>query len=180
MRSNRKATLAAFAPVILLISGALLPPVLAGSSLPSTQQWSVQVDNIQPGDIKLEPAFRVAIYENLLEELTKTKQFKEVLRNGDSKATSLPNLLILKTMVERYTPGSETRRAVTTFSGATKLKVRSQLSTHEGQILLEREFDGNVRFIGGNLRATHNLAHHVAATIKQSTLPPVKPSVPEP
>jgi hypothetical protein len=63
--------------------------------------------------------------------------------------------------------------------GATKLKVRSQLCTREGQIVLERVVDGNVRFFGGNLRATHNLARNVAKTIKQSTLPEPAPSVHE-
>jgi len=81
--------------------------------------------------------------------------------------------------VEEYTPGSETRRAVTTVSGATKLKVKSQLCTREGHVVLEHELHGNVRFLGGNLRATHNLAHNVAGTIKQSTLPAPAPSVTE-
>jgi hypothetical protein len=60
---------------------------------------------------------------------------------------------------------------VTTVSGATKLTVRSQLLTRDGKTVLERTVDGNVRFMGSNLRATHNLARNVAKTIKQSTLP---------
>jgi hypothetical protein len=135
-----------------------------------------QVDKIEPGDVNIGPSFTIAIYENLLKELAKAKQFKEVLRDGDRDANSVPDLLILKTMVEAYTEGSETRRAVTTVSGATKLKVRSQLCTREGQVVLERELDGNVRFFGGNLRATHNLAHNVANAIKHSSLPEPTPS----
>ena len=101
-------------------------------------------------------SFQVAIYENLLEELNKTKQFKQVFRDGDRKANEVPNLLVLKTTVEKYTPGNETRRAVTTVSGATKLTVRSQILTREGKIVLERTVNGDVRFFGSNLRATHN------------------------
>jgi hypothetical protein len=71
----------------------------------------------------------------------------------------------------KYTPGSETRWAVTTVSGSTKLNVRVQLVTREGQVVEEHVVDGNVRFIGGNLRATHNLAHNVAGTLKKSPLP---------
>jgi len=56
------------------------------------------------------------------------------------------------------TPGSETQRAVTTVSGATKLTVRSQLFTRGGRIVLESTVNGNARFFGGNLRATHKLA----------------------
>jgi hypothetical protein len=121
--------------------------------------------------VNLEPAFRVAIYENLLDELAKTMHFKQVYRSGDRKASGLLDLLIMKTIVQNYTPGSETRRAVTTVSGATKLNVRSQLCTREGQVVLERMVNGNIRFFGGNLRATHNLARNVADTIKRSPLP---------
>ena len=171
MKSNRKASLTALTAVTLIIQVALPSKGLAASNRSVAAQWSVQVDKVQPGDVNIGPSFRIAIYENLLEELAKTKQFKEVLRDGDRNANGVPDLLILKTTVEAYTEGSETRRAVTTVSGATKLKVKSQLCTREGQIVLERELNGNVRFFGGNLRATHNLAHNVANAIKQSKLP---------
>jgi hypothetical protein len=179
MKSNRKASLTAFTAVLMMIQAASPSQVLAGDSRSIAAQWNVQVDQIESGDVKIEPAFRIAIYENLLDELAKTKLFKQVLRSGDRNAKDLPNLLILKTTMEEYTPGNETRRAVTTVSGATKLKVKSQLCTREGHIVLERELNGNVRFLGGNLRATHNLAHNVAGAIKQSTLPEPVPSVTE-
>jgi hypothetical protein len=140
----------------------------AGGSIGSARQWSVQVERIDPGDLDLAHSFQVAIYENLLEELNKTKRFKYVLREGDSNASEVSDLLILKTMVVKYTPGSETQRAVTTVSGATKLTVRSQLLTREGRIVLESTVNGNVRFFGSNLRATHNLACNVAKVIRQS------------
>jgi hypothetical protein len=144
------------------------------------QPWSVQVDRVDPGDVGLEPSFGAAIYENLLEELAKTRQFEQLFRSGDRNANDVPSLLILKTTVQKYTRGSETRRAVTTVNGATKLNVRIQLVTREGHVVLENVIDGNVRFIGGNLRATHNLAHNVAASVKRSTLPKQADLVPEP
>lgn len=139
-------------------------------STSTSQQWSVQVDKVDPGDVNLEPSFQIAIYESLLDELTKTKQFKQVVREGDRNANDVSDLLILKTIVQKYSAGSETRRAVTTVSGATKLTVRTQLCTRDGKIVLEHTVDGNVRFMGSNLKATHNLAHNVAKTIKG--LPP--------
>jgi hypothetical protein len=163
MKAVRKILSAVFVVAVLFAYAALPPRLLA-------QSWSVQVDKVDPGDVNIEPAFRVAIYENLLIELAKTKQFKLVFRGGDRNASG-PEVLILKTTVQKYTPGSETRRAITTVSGATKLNVRSQLCTREGKVVLERVVDGNVRFFGGNLRATHNLARNVAETIKKSDLP---------
>ena len=139
----------------------------AGSS-GSTKQWSVQVERVEPGEINLAYSFQVATYESLLEELNNTHQFKHVFREADRKAGDVPNLLVLKTTVVKYTAGSETRRAVTTFSGATKLSVRSQLVTREGKVVLDRTVNGDVRFFGTNLRATHNLARNIAKMIKES------------
>jgi hypothetical protein len=150
-----------------------------GGKSGTAQQWSVQVDKVNPGDVVIERSFRDAIYESLLAELAKTKQFKQLYRSGDRNAKDVPRLLILKTTVQAYTPGSETRRAVTTVSGATKLNVRIQLVTPEGHQVMEHVVAGNVRFIGSNLRATHNLAHSVAATLKRSTLPETAGVVPE-
>lgn len=135
----------------------------------SATRWSVQVDQVDPGNLELANSFQIAIYENLVEELKKTKQFQQVFRDGDLKAGEVPNLLVLKTTVEKYTPGSETRRAVTTVSGATKLTVRSQLLTREGKVVFERTVNGDVRFFGSNMRATHNLARNIAKAIKQSS-----------
>ena len=142
----------------------------------SGTQWSLQVEQIDSGRLDLAHTFQVAIYENLLEELNKTKRFKSVLREGDSKASEIPDLLILKTMVVKYKPGSETQRAVTTVSGATKLTVRSQLVTREGRIVLESTVNGNVYFFGSNLRATHNLARNIAKAIKESNVAMVRVS----
>ncbi|HVI79688.1 MAG TPA: hypothetical protein VM715_16265 [Candidatus Acidoferrum sp.] len=177
MKSNRKVSSTVLMAVILMMQPALSIRALAAETRAAAPRWSVQLEKIDPANLNIDAAFRVAIYENLLDEVIKTKQFKQVLRDGDRNAQELQNLVILKTTVESYTPGSETRRAVTTVSGATKLRVRNRLCTREGQIVLERTSDGSVRFFGGNLRATHNLAHNVAAALKHSTLPDVMPSV---
>jgi len=141
----------------------------SGGEANSATRWNVQVDQVNPGNLELAYSFQIAIYENLVEELKKTTQFQQVFRDGDLKASEVPNLLVLKTTVEKYTPGSETRRAVTTVSGATKLTVRNQLLTREGKVVLERTVNGDVRFFGSNLRATHNLARNIAKSIKQSS-----------
>ena len=175
MKTNKKYSLGALAAVMILTASQLFGLSSAAKSASghdiSAVTRSMQVDQVDPGDVDIEPAFRVAIYENLLVELAKTRQFKKVFRSGDRDAGDIPDLLILKTTVQHYTPGSETRRAVTTVTGATKLNVRTQLCTRQGQVVLERVVNGNVRFFGGNLRATHNLARNVAGRIKQSALP---------
>ena len=125
----------ALVAIMFALSGQLPAQTAAakssGSSEASSIPWSVQIDQVDPGNLDLAYSFQIAIYENLVEELNKTKRFQRVFRDGDLKASEVPNLLVLKTTVEKYTAGSETQRAVTTVSGATKLTVRSQLLTRE-------------------------------------------------
>ena len=135
------------------------------------QQWSVQVDRVDPGATTLDPCFSDAIYENLLQELARSKQFEHVFRSGDRNANDISGVLVLKTLVEKFSPGSETRRAVTTVAGATKLSVHIQLLTRDGRVVLDRAVEGNVRFIGDNLRATNKVAHNAAKILRGSTLP---------
>jgi len=166
---------ALFVMTTVLLTLAIAQP--APLSAESAAQWTVQVSKVNPGAVGLSRSFQVAIYENLLHEVSKMNRFKEVLRDGDQKAANAPDLLLLKTVVEKYTAGSETRRAVTTVTGATKLTVHTQLSTPDGKIILERTVHGNVRFMGSNLRATHNLVRNIAKTIKKSSLPKPPSSV---
>jgi hypothetical protein len=170
MKPSKKISSAALTMAMLIV-GAFETQLTAQKS-GNNEPWSVQVHNVEAGDVNLDPAFRAAIYENLLAELAKTGHFKQVFRSGDRNATGVSTLLVLKTTIENYTPGSETRRAVTTVSGATKIRVLSQLRSPQGRVVWERTVDGNVRFFGANLRATQNLARNVAGNIKQSTLPP--------
>jgi hypothetical protein len=179
MKLSRRVSGLALMLGIAVIQFGLTVPALAESNHTTPAQWKVEVKQVDAGGLSIAPEFKVAIYENLLVELVKTKQFSEVLRSGDRAANGAPSLLILTTTVESYAPGSETKRAVTTVMGATKLKVRTQLCTPEGQVVLERVAHGSVRFFGGNLGATHNLARNVANAIKHATLPEPATSIAE-
>ena len=175
MKTSKCSPLIACVAAILVIGvapdvhGATVKPAVESGT--ATTHWSVQIEQVDPAGLDLPYSFQISIYENLMDELKGTKRFQQVFREGDHSANQVPNLLVLKTTVEKYTPGSETRRAVTTVSGATKLTVRSQLLTREGRIVLERPVDGDVLFFGSNLRAAHNLARNIAKTIKDSSLP---------
>lgn len=149
-----------------------LPPVEASEAPKDAQPWSVLVRRIDPGDTTLDPSFSSAIYENLMKELPRSKQFKTVFRSGDRNANDASGLLILKTLVTKYNPGSETRRAVTTVTGATKVKVEIQLLTRDGRVLLSQDVEGDVRFIGDNLRATSKVAHNAAKILARANLSP--------
>jgi hypothetical protein len=156
-----------------------------------SQRWSVRVDNVDTSDVSLDPSFEYALHKDLVKELAKTKSFRQVLPSDDRNAREVPDLLILKTTVQEDAPGSDTRGGAlddsgllgevagvflrlcgwSATSGATKLNARAQLYTREGQIVLDKVIEGEVRFTGDNSRATHNLAHNVAAALKRSPLP---------
>src|SRR5262245_49266755 len=125
-----RAALAAvlFTQMTSLNSLAASPHIAPGS------QWSIEVEKVEPGSTNVDPAFSAAIYENLVEELSKSKQFNQVFRTGDPNATGAQHLAVLATKVQSYTAGSETKRAVTTVGGATKLGVLIQLRTNDGKL----------------------------------------------
>jgi hypothetical protein len=156
-----------------------------------SQQWTLRVDKVDTGDVSLDPSFESVFQKNLLKELAKTKRFKQVLLSADRNTREVPDLLILKMTVKEHLPASETRRATpgdagalgvvaegflrlcgwSAVSGVNKLNARVQLYTREGRLVLDNVVAGDVGFTGDNSRATHNLAHNVAVTLKRSTLP---------
>src|SRR6266849_1439336 len=58
----------------------------SGGDGTSATHWNIQVDRVDPGNLDLAYSFQIAIYENLVEELNKTKQFQQVFRDGDRSA----------------------------------------------------------------------------------------------
>ena len=134
------------------------------------KRWSIQVAEVQSDATNLDPVFRVAIYENLLAELARTGTFNTIYRAGD-RSIPADNLLILRVNVRKFEAGSETKRAVTTVAGATKITAHFRLEIQAGRILKEDVVHGNVRFVGNNMSATRKLAHGVASKIKASEFP---------
>jgi len=166
-----------FCSLLAVASGALL---LAASLLaaPHPQQSAtpeklsadaVQIDRIDPPTELVVPEdFRIATYENVIREITKTKKFQHVYRDGDSNAASDKNLVIIHLVPEAYKAGSQKQREVTTVKGATSIKMKVQFKSPDGKILMEKDLEGKVRFYGENLRATYDLAKKVAKVVNES------------
>ena len=130
--------------------------------------WAIQIEPVSAEEGNLPPDFAMAIYERLIEEVGKTNKFQQVFRSGDRRATDVPNLLILTTRLEKFERGSQTKRAVTTVAGATKVTVVVQLSTRESLIKMSKKAEGTVRLFGENIKATQVLAKNIANLINQS------------
>ena len=132
--------------------------------------WAIQVERVDSTAAALPGNFSVAIYEDLLNQVAKTERFENVFRSGDRRAEGVTNLLVLKTSVVSFTEGSETKRAVTTVSGATKISVRMQLVARDGHLLVDKTVQGRVRFFGGNLKATDDLTKGMAKVLAETSL----------
>lgn len=154
---------------IFLAGGSILLPqsILAQTSGRNFTTDAVQIEPVKSNTVAMSPEFRVAIYENLVEEVTKAGGLQHVYRSGDRRATDEPNLLTMHTTIEGFKRGSEKEREVTTVAGWTLIKAEVQLVTRDGHILMDRQVEGRVRLFGGNLKATHDLAKKVAKLIRE-------------
>lgn len=151
--------------LLLLVSAAALAQTPAAHKLtfPTLQVASVQADE----GIVLPAEFRVALYENTIREVEKTGRFERVYRDGETPADPA-RTAILRTTVTGFKEGSARMRQVTTVTGATKIKVKVQFFDQAGTLLIDREVDGNVYFLGENLRATYNFSKSVARVVKDA------------
>jgi len=118
---------------------------------------AIQVLTIQTDEISVPEEFQVALYENLIHQLEK-RGFQHVYRDGDRSASGASNLVVLHCTVRRFKAGNEMARQVITVAGATSISIHCQFTNEAGQSLLEQDVTGNVRFFGGNLRATYDFA----------------------
>ena len=127
---------------------------------------AIEIEPVESKETALPPEFRVATYENLIDEIGKTGQFQHVYRSGDHAAAGTQDLLIFRTHVEGFKQGSQKQREVTTVAGATTIKTTVQVVTRDGRTVVNREIEGKVRFFGENLNATSDFAKKAAEVIR--------------
>jgi hypothetical protein len=130
---------------------------------------AIQIEPVESKEAALPAEFRMAIYENLIEAVSKTGKFAHVYRSGDRTAAGTPDLLISRTRVEGFKQGSQKQREVTTVAGATSIKTSVQVVTRDGRTVVDREVEGKVRFFGENLNATSDFAKKAAQAISEVT-----------
>jgi hypothetical protein len=132
---------------------------------------AIRVEMIDSDEIKLPTEFQVSLYEDLIRQLEKKGGFQHVYRQGDRNAESAPDLVVLHSTVRGFKEGSERLRQVTTVAGATSITIHCVFSDKDGKTLLESDVKGNVRFFGGNLRATYDFAKKTAQIAHENFSP---------
>jgi len=165
---KRTALIALLPLALLLLLGAGARTASAqekAAAQPKIQASAIQVEMVKSDEIQLPIQFQLALYEHLISEITKTGKFQHVYRDGDKDAASASGLVILHSNVFGFKQGSEEKRQVTTVSGATQIKVHVNFTDKDGKSELSQDVTGNVRFLGGNLRATYDYAKKVAQIV---------------
>ena len=156
----------AFVAVVLLFGAS------SGSAQQTTQPKikasSIQILMVESNEVTLPLPFQLALYENMIEQVEKTKKFEHVYRDGDHAAMDAPDLVILHSNVYGFKQGSEEKRQVLTVAGATQIKVHCDFTDKSGKSELAQDLTGNVRFIGGNLRATYDFGKKVSQIVVQN------------
>jgi hypothetical protein len=159
-----KRVLYAMAISFLLLGAHVKLAELPAQSAPTQtmKASAIQVLMIQSDEIKLPADFQLSLYENLIQQLQKQGGFQHVYRDGDHNAASVADLVVLHSTVRGFKKGSEMARNVTTVTGKTSIDVHCQFTDKDGKTVLERDLNGKVRFLGGNLRATLDFAKKAA------------------
>jgi hypothetical protein len=135
---------------------------------------AIEVKMIVSDEIKLPAEFQVALYENLVHQLEKSGGFQHVYRDGDHNTANVADLVVLHSVVRGFKQGSEMARQVTTVAGATSISIHCRFAGPDGKILLEQDVKGNVRFFGGNLRATLDFAKKAAHLAHENFTSPTR------
>jgi hypothetical protein len=162
--------------LLMLIAGAGAAVQAQDKPVRQPAPHAIQILKIESSEIKLPPAFQMAIYEYALEQVKKTGLFAEIYRDGDSRAASAADRVVLHTDVRGFKKGSAMQRQVITVAGKTSIKVHMQLVNQDGKVLLEKDIEGKVRFMGENMRATFDLAKKIAHTLKDNFQKPAPAS----
>ena len=152
----------------LALMWTIAPRDLHGQDKQQPKVAAIQVLQIESDEVKLPAEFRDSLYENLINQLQAGGAFQHVYRDGDRNAQGAGDIVIIHSWVRGFKQGSERARQVTTVAGATSIKIHCNFTDRNGKSLLDQDIQGNVRFFGGNLRATYDFAKNVAKVARDN------------
>jgi hypothetical protein len=155
--------------IFLMLAAAVAVSAQKPAATPKLHASAIQIDVVNVGDISIPAEFRYAIYERLIEQVRASGIFKTVYRSGDKAATSVPDLVILKTSVDAFQEGSQMKRELApVVVGSTKVDVTTQVIDKDGKTVLDQKLTGKVRIFGENLGATNDLAKRITKLLVAS------------
>jgi hypothetical protein len=155
--------------IFLMLAASVAVMAQKGAPPPKLHASAIQIDVVNVGDVSIPAEFRYAIYERLIEQVRGSGIFKTVYRSGDKAAANVPDLVTLKTSVDAFQEGSQTKRELApVVVGSTKVDVTAQVIDKDGKTVLDQKLTGKVRIFGENLGATNDLAKRITKLLVAS------------
>ena len=160
------------------VSGGPAPDANSPAPAPSTTNTTgpnhspapaIQIEQLMTGEIHIPAEFRLAIYENLIEKLTKSGIFPHVFRSGDRRADGVDDLLTLRPTLDKFKQGNQMERRLTSVLGTTKIKVHAQILNRKSETVQAVVVEGKVRIFGENLGATSDVAKRITKALRKSS-----------
>ena len=130
---------------------------------------AILVEPVDSGDVNIPAEFRLAIYEDLVEQIQSSGIYARVFRSGDHRADNISGLVTLRTEVDRFKEGNQAEREIITVVGATKVRLNVKLTTRDGATVVDKQVEGKVRFFGENLDVIHDVAKRVTSLLRKSS-----------
>jgi hypothetical protein len=131
---------------------------------------AIQIAMVDAGGIQIPAEFRFAMYEQLVDRVSKSGAFQKVYRIGDHASDGVPDLVTLHTTVAGFKEGNQTVRELTTVLGGTSVDILASVTARDGHELMSRKITGRVRFFGENLGVTNDLAKKIAKPVREAFL----------
>jgi hypothetical protein len=135
---------------------------------PKLSASAIQIAMVEASGVQIPAEFRFAVYERLVERVRESGAFQKVYRAGDRAADGIPDLVTLRTKVDAFKEGSQTKRELTTVIGATKVNVTAFVTARDGHTLIAQSIIGRVRYFGENLGVTNDLAKRITKLVRES------------
>ncbi len=157
--------------VFLGLCSTLAVPVIVPAETapkPKLSASAIQIAMVEAGGVPIPAEFRFAVYERLVERVRASGAFQKVYRAGDRAAEGIPDLVTLRTTVDAFKEGSQTKRELTTVMGSTKVNVIASVTARDGHALITQNIIGRVRYFGENLGVTNDLAKRITKLVRES------------
>ncbi len=159
-RSFAACCIAALVPAMALAESKPKPPKLHATA--------ILIETVDAGDVSIPAEFRLAIYERLIQKVRMDGAFQKVYRSGDRDAKAVPDLVVLRTTVDKFKQGNQLQRELTTVTGGTTVTVTTTVTAPDGKVVLTNDLSGKVRFFGENLGVTNDMAKRISKVLFES------------
>jgi len=153
-----------------LCSTLAVPAIVSAQTAgkPKLSASAIQIAMVEASGVQIPAEFRFAVYERLVERVRESGAFQKVYRAGDRAADGIPDLVTLRTNVDAFKEGSQTKRELTTVMGSTKVNVTASVTARDGHALITQIIIGRVRYFGENLGVTNDLAKRITKLVRES------------